>query len=137
MKLLLLAKLGEGNTRCTPVDENPSGTSTELRPSDKDEPAAKRCSLLFAVHNEILKESIEKGHQLASPSAIQVQNYLSEVPIDRSQDPLPTGGSMKIISLILLYLPMPISLPHAQALKASACLALLEMSLMIKEVTCQ
>lgn len=89
MKLLLLAKLAEGETRCTPVDERPVvGTSTELGPPDTDAPAVKRCSLLFTVHNEILRENIEKEQQLASASAIQVHNYLSEVPIDRSQDPL-------------------------------------------------
>ena len=68
------------------MDETPvAGTSTELGPPDIDAPAAKRCSLLFAVHNEILKENIDKEQQLACPSAI---HSLSEVPIDRSQDPL-------------------------------------------------
>lgn len=84
-----MAKLAEGETRHTPVDERPvAGTSTDLRPPDTDAPASKRCSLLYAVHNEILNENTEKEQQLASPSAVQVQNYLSEIPINRSQNPL-------------------------------------------------
>ncbi|XP_077384322.1 uncharacterized protein LOC144022969 [Festucalex cinctus] len=82
---LLLAKLAEEETRCRPEDERPATeTSTQPEPPDIEVPPAKRCSLLLSVHNEILKENIEKEQQLASPSAMQVQNYLSEVPIDRS-----------------------------------------------------
>lgn len=89
VKLLLLAKLEKLQPRCTHVDEKPvAGTSTGLETGDSDAPSGKRCSLLFEVHNEILKENTEKEQQLASQSALQVQSYLSELPIDRSQDPL-------------------------------------------------
>nr|XP_023693584.1 zinc finger BED domain-containing protein 4-like [Paramormyrops kingsleyae] len=89
VKLLLLAKLEKLQPRCTAVDEKPvAGTSTGLETGDSDAPSGKRCSLLFEVHNEILKENTEKEQQLANQSALQVQSYLSEVPIDRSQDPL-------------------------------------------------
>ncbi|XP_013856587.1 zinc finger BED domain-containing protein 4, partial [Austrofundulus limnaeus] len=73
VKQLLLAKLAERETRCTPVDEEPvGGSSAELGPPDTDAPTAKRFSLLFAVHNEILQENIDKEQQLASPSAMQL-----------------------------------------------------------------
>ncbi|XP_060768344.1 zinc finger BED domain-containing protein 4-like [Neoarius graeffei] len=51
-------------------------------------PPTKRASLLLSVHDEILMEnaSNEEEHLLGRPASVQLQRYLSELPIKRSED---------------------------------------------------
>ncbi|XDV11792.1 hypothetical protein PO909_000627 [Leuciscus waleckii] len=70
--------------------EEPAAEASMARGPDPEEASAakKPCSLLFSVHDEILKEKTEVEQQLASPLSVQVQSYLSEAPIGRSENAL-------------------------------------------------
>ena len=57
-------------------------------PSTAPGPAAKRPSLLLSVHEEIMQENSDAEQLLASPLAVQVQSYQSELPIKKTECPL-------------------------------------------------
>lgn len=69
--------------------EEPAAEASPQADPVTEVPATKKpCSLLLSVHDEILKENAEVEQLLASPSSVQVQSYLSELPISRSENPL-------------------------------------------------
>lgn len=69
--------------------EEPAAEASMAPGSDPEEAYAKKpCSLLFSVHDEILKENTELEQQRASPLSVQVKSYLSEAPTGRSDNAL-------------------------------------------------
>ncbi|XP_042617371.1 zinc finger BED domain-containing protein 4-like [Cyprinus carpio] len=86
VKQVLLAML-EGQTRHA-LDEPVAGASAVHGLVTEAPSAKKPCSLLLSVHDEILKENAEVEQLLASPSSVQVQSYLSELPSSRSKNAL-------------------------------------------------
>ncbi len=83
MKQVLLSKM-EAETKHT---SEKLGASTVPGPAT-EAPAARNFSLLLPVHEEIVKENAEEEQHLASPSSVQVQSYLSEMPIGRNENAL-------------------------------------------------